>query len=668
MKEKIKAGKTNRNRLQFIFLCLVILFCVLTLRLAYHQIIKGDEYARMAARQQTGDNIITALRGNILDRSGNPLAISATTHTVWVRTSSIRNNGETEEEIEENKKQEAAELSEILNLDYEVTLQQLGSDRALFRIAKNVDAEIADILRQKDFAGIEIAENSKRYYPMRNLASGVVGITTDDNVGLTGLELYYDALLSGTDGRWITSTDSHNNTIIFGRDKYYPAEDGYSIVTTIDGNLQRITEEIIERYKERFEATKVSAIVMDVTTGEIVVMAQTDRYDLNNPRTYKEGDEEYYLTLSESEQVEYWDAVWRNFNVCDIYEPGSTFKPITVALALDYGVTNMDEWFYCSGYKDVEDRTIHCWNWPWIHGDEDLTHAVVNSCNSVMIELEQRLGRTNYYNGLRTFCITEKTGIDYPGEGSNMIYPEKEAGPVERATMAFGQGIAVTPISLITALSSLANEGKLMQPHFIKQIVDSDGKVVENIEPVVRNITVSKETAADMLKIFEAVVTDGGAGIAAIPGYRIGGKTGTAYKAKNGEYSDEVATSFIGIAPIDDPKYSVLVVMDNPNSDSSTATAAACQREIMQQLLLLKNIAPTYSTEEIAYQNSQKVEIPVLAGQTLDDAMGILAGKGLECVISDDPGEGYFETMVKDQYPKAGSLVERGTTVTVYYK
>ena len=651
------------------FCIFAALFAALTLRVAWHSIIKGDEYAQKAAKQQTVDSVIPAFRGSILDSEGNALAVSATTNTVWVRPVAIKNNGKTEEEKIKNAYDVAYSIADVLELDSYDVYEIVTSDKAICKLAKNVSSEKADKLRECNLNGVDIIEDSKRYYPMGSFASHLIGITTDDNVGLTGLEKYYDSLLSGTNGRFITSTDNNDDTLIFGKSKYYDPEDGYTIETTIVRNIQRIVEEKITKYRDLYDAERVIGIVMDPKTGEILGMAQNDRFDLNDPRKPLSGDEEYYETLTESEQVDYWYKMWRIFSICDVYEPGSTFKPITVALALDYGVTNMNEWFYCAGYKDVEDWTIHCWNWPWNHGWESLSDALVNSCNSVMIELAQRLGRANYYNGLRTFCITEKTGVDYPGEGTNIIYPEKETGPVELATMAFGQGIAVTPISLITAISSLANDGKLMQPHFVKRIMDMDGKVVQDVEPVVRAVTVSAETADNMMYMLEQVVYNGGAGTAVIPGYRVAGKTGTAYKAENGVYSEtDVYTSFVGIAPADDPKVVVLVVFDCPNVQSSTTTAAACEKEIMQEVLLQLNIQPSYSQAELEEMKKTKTTVPDLTGQTLDDASGILAGHDLECVISADPGSAYHETVVSDQFPRPGTEVQKGSTVTLYYR
>ncbi len=669
-----KPSFKNRKRVLFIFAVFVLFFGALTFRVAWHQIIMGPEYTQKASRQQTADNVISALRGDVLDRNGGQLAISATAHTIWARPSTVKDNGKTDADKAANVQVIADTLVEILGLDPKETMETITANKSLVKVTKNVESEKADALRSKlnelGLVGIDIIEDSKRFYPLGAFASQIVGITTDDNVGLTGLEKYYNQYLSGVNGRWITSKDNKQNSLIYGEDKYYSAKDGYTIVTTIDANIQRIVEEKIADYQKKFDADRVFSIVMDPKTGEVIAMAQTDEFDLNNPRTCLPGDEKKYEKLTDAEKVEYWSNMWRNFCVCDVYEPGSTFKPITAALALDYGVTDMKEKFYCSGSIKVADWTIHCWDYPRSHGYETVADAVMNSCNPVMVQLIQRIGKTNYYNGLRTFCITEKTAIDFPGEGTNLIYGESAAGPVELATMSFGQGIAVTPVSLVSAFSSLANGGKLMQPHFVKQILDADGKVVEDIQPVVRNITVSEETASDMMDILEKVVSEGGGGKAAITGYRIGGKTGTSYKPKNGVYDPNIVyTSFMGLAPMEDPQYVCLVVFDTPRvKKTASATACACEKEIMQEILLYKNIVPNYTSEELAKINKAKRAVPDLVGKNLEDAIGILAGKGLECEISGDPGMQYEEIFVTDQFPKAGTELDKGSVVTIYYQ
>ena len=668
-KRKNLTGIT-RTRLLVLFVLIALCFTVLAVRLGYHMIIMGDEYSQQATIQQTSDKIVSAARGSILDRNGGELAISATANTIWLRPYEITGNGKTDEEKEANLVYECKTLADILELEYNFVYETATSEKRLVKLAKNVSTATADIIRGEKLKGIEIIEDAKRYYPLGSFASQILGSTTDDNVGLTGIESYYNRYLAGINGRWIMSKDGSSNEIIYGMDKYYSAEDGSSIVLTIDENIQYIVEQKIQETKEKTEAARVMCMLQDPKTGEILAMAQTDEYDPNDPR--KPSDPEIlaaFANMTEEEQLAYWNKMWRCFCVSDTYEPGSTFKLITTSIALDAGVTYLDDIFYCNGKLHVADWDLKCAVYPGNHGKQTLVQAVGNSCNPAMITLVQRLGFTKYYDGLDAFCLTERTGVDYPGEGYNILQKRSDAGPVGLATMAYGQGIAVTPIGLVTAISSLANDGKLMQPHFVKEIRSADGETVMQIAPVVKSISVSEQTAQDMLGIMEEVIDEGGGTNAKIAGYRIGGKTGTANKPVPGGYSEtDVYASFIGIAPIDDPKFTILVIIDTPKGViSGGKTAAPAAREIMQEVLRYMNINPNYTEQEIKKLNKTRVEVPAITGYSLEDAIGILAGKELEYQLS-PAGEFYGNLVIVDQYPKAGSEVSKGTVVTLYHE
>ena len=400
-------------------------------------------------------------------------------------------------------------------------------------------------------------------------------------------------------------------------------------------------------------------------------MAQTGEYDLNNPREgITDEDKAYLETASESEKVAYWNKLWRNFCVCDTYEPGSTFKLITTSIGLETGATKMNEKFYCNGFIKVADAVLKCWDYPNKHEEETLQEAVENSCNPVMATIASRIGLTKFYEGLDTFGLTEKTGIDFPGESYNILQSKSTAGPVGLATMSYGQGIAVTPISLVTAVSSLANEGLLMQPRLVKTIYDSQGNLVEEFEPTIKSRSVSKQTADDVLSIMEMVVSEGGGGKAKIAGYRIGGKTGTASKPLDtGGYSDtDVYASFIGVAPIDDPKFVILVIVDTPQGVKyGSSTAAPCAKAIMEEVLPYMEVAPSYTASELKSIQSKQTTVPSLTGKSVEDAIGILAGRELEYALSPEC-EDYTQMVVEDQYPRAGATVDKNTEVVLYYR
>ena len=670
--KKTKTGYKNRGRMLLVFFIMVVCMAALALRLGWHMVIKGDEYAQRAMKQQTSDSVVTAVRGGIVDSKGNSLAVSSSTNTVWVRPRTVTTNGKTEADIEKNVAEEADKISEILEMDREEVMSVITSEKNLVRLAKHVDDDKAGLLREADLAGIEIVDDVMRYYPMGSFAAQLVGLTNDDGDGMTGLELYYDRYLSGMNGRWITSKDRGDNSLVYGTNKYYNAEDGYTLVSTIDTTIQKIIEEKAHDWMIKSESDRVSIIVMDPQTGDILGVCQSDEYDPNDPRAPREGDEEKFAKMTSAEQVAYWNKMWRSFCFSDVYEPGSTFKLLTTAIALDSGSINTRDSFYCGGYQRVADRVIRCW-YTGGHGTQSLAQAVGNSCNMAMVSIAQKMGKNTFYNGIEAFGLNKKTGVDYPGEADNMMYTRAQANIVEISTMSFGQGIALTPVSLVTAVSALANGGYLLEPHLVKEIRDSDGKVVESFGRTVKSVAISSQTAQEMLEIMEYVVAEGGAGKAKIAGYRIGGKTGTANKPVAGGYSSDrdVFASFIGVAPIDDPKMVVLVIADTPKikNNQGSNVGAPCAKEVMQEILEYMNIAPHYTDEELKKLNSKKTTVPDLTDNDLEEVIGRVAGKNLEYSLSpalDDPNG--VQIVVTDQYPKPGTEVAKGSTVTVYYE
>ena len=666
-----KTGYKNRKRILLIFFFIAVLFAALALRVGWHMIIKGDEYAQKASKQQTIDRVVSAVRGDILDASGNQLAISATTHTIWVRPGSVKANGKTPQEIEDNARQEAAQLATLLNLNEESVYETITSDKTLIKVAKYVDSDTTEKVRAAKLTGLEIVQDVRRYYPLGAFACQVLGITNDDGEGMTGLEKYYERYLSGINGRWITSKDNKKNSLVYGDSKYYNAQDGYTIVTTIDQNIQYIVEQRIAEGLISTKSDRVACLVMDPNTGDILAMAQSDEYDPNDPRAPQPGDEERFATLTDEEKVKYWNKVWRCFCMSDTYEPGSTFKLITTSIALDTGVTRLGDTFTCYGFLDVADWKLKCWNYPRAHGTETLEKAVANSCNVSMMNLVARMGKENFYKGLQSFGLLEKTGVDFPGEANNIIYSKEKMAIVEMSTMAYGQGIALTPVTLCTAVSAIANGGYLLEPHLVKEVRDADGKVIEKNERTVRNIAISKETAADMRYIMEYVVNNGGGGKSKIDGYRIGGKTGTADKpSETGGYSGYVYASFIGVAPIDDPKMVVLVLVDSPRTSDvhGSTQAAPIARDIMEDILQYMNIEPHYTEEEMKKINSTMVTVPDLTGLGLENLSGKV-GRYLDYELSPALPEGQrVELVVTDQYPKPGDSVPKNTKIIVYYE
>ncbi len=662
------ATNLHKTRLLWVFILVCLVMIGLTFRVGWIQIIRGEDYAEMAIEQQTSDVPITAKRGVIYDRNGKELAISAVTHTIWVRPASLKNYSEEKEEVEENTNNVAVKLAEILEMDVSEVKEIITREKLLVKVAKYVEKEKADQIRDAKLTGIEIAEDVKRYYPLGAFLAHVLGSTTDDNQGLSGLELKYNQYLSGIDGRWIKNKDIAGRSLAYGVEKYYQAEDGLSLVLTIDEVIQHYVEKSISTVQANTQAKRVMCLVMDPKTGDVLAMAVTPDFDPNDPRTPLDPVEaEKVNIMDNSAKQTYWNQMWRNPLISDTYEPGSTFKLITTSLALDAGVTKPTEIFTCTRSYKVAGVTLHCWR-PQAHGVETLTEAVQNSCNPVFIQLAQRMGIEKYYEGLELFGLMEKTGIDFPGEGNNILQKKDTAGPVGLATMSYGQGIAVTPINLLTAVSAIGNDGKLMQPRLVKAMMDSDGNVVEEFQPEVVRQVISKQTAEEMCEIMESVVSVGGGGNAKVAGYRIGGKTGTANKPEAGGYSEDTYSSFIGLAPMDDPQVAILLIVDTPQGVKyGSQTAAPGVKLILEDTLRYLNIQPTYTEEEKKAMESKMVTVPDLSGESVDDAIGILGGQNLKSALSLNQDLGTAGEMVVDQYPKPGERVEMDSTVTVYY-
>lgn len=657
------ATVNNKNKKRLIlFFALTCLTCTaLAFRVGWIQVVASEKYANLAVEQQTRDIPIPAKRGIIYDRNGQELAISAVTHTVWVRPAEVKKSGELENT--------AKVLSQILDIDVAKVTETLSNGKSgLLRVAKYVDKEKADQIRNAELPGISIAEDVKRNYPLGAFAAHLLGSTTDDNRGLAGVELRYDKYLSGIPGRWIRTTDVSGKKLTYGVERYFQAENGLNAVLTVDEVIQHYVEKAIDQVQANTQAARVMCIVMDPKTGDILSMAITPDFDPNDPRTPTDPIAASYVeSLSDAEKQNYWNAMWRNPLVSDTYEPGSTFKLITTAIALEEGVTNLQDEFNCTGYYQVADARLKCWRYYNPHGHETLVEAVQNSCNPVFIQLGQRLGVPKYYSYLRSFGFSEKTGIDYPGEGLALLLDESIVGPVELATISYGQGISVTPIQLLSAISALGNGGKLMEPRIVKELTDSDGNVIEKYEPKVVRQVVSKQTAEEMSLIMEAVVSDGTGRIASIPGYRVGGKTGTADKVINGRYAaGKVYSSFVAMAPMNDPRLAILLIVDEPQGvHFGSQTAAPGVKYILEESLRYLNVEPSYTQEEMEAIEKGLVMVPDLTGKTYEQAMKELAALGLTAVVAPAITDTTEFTII-DQYPKAGEKTQKAGTVYLY--
>ncbi|WP_425755168.1 penicillin-binding transpeptidase domain-containing protein [Ihubacter sp. rT4E-8] len=661
-----KVSGRNKKRIIITFGMISLLLILLAFRLAWIQVVKAEEYSKIATDQQTSDIPLEAKRGNILDRNGKELATSAACYTVWARPAEIKENykGEKLDEI-------SSSLAVILNMKASEVREKLVKEQALIKIAKYLDKETSDKVNELDIRGIDIAENTKRYYPLGNFASQLLGSVNDDNLGRSGVEQEYNEYLSGVAGRWIKNTDLNGNKLSYGQETYYKAEDGLNVTLTIDEVIQHYAENAIANGMKETKANRIMCLVMDPKTGDVLAMAANPGFDPNTPTEPDHKKEKtVFDKMSDKDQVTYLNQMWRNPIVSDTYEPGSTFKLVTTSSALEERVTNLKKTYTCNvGYTVPGTHvTLHCWS-PKGHGTETLIQAVGNSCNPVQIQLALAMGKETYYNYLEMFGITDtsKTNIDLPAEASAQVQPKDIIGPVELATMSYGQGIAVTPIQLVSAVCAIGNDGVLMQPRVVKKLTDSDGDTVKEYETKEIRKVISSKTANDMKKIMEFVVSEGGGGNAKIAGFRIGGKTGTADKpSSDGKYSSDTYSSFIGMAPMDDPKLVVLVVVDSPKGiQFGSATAAPIAKEFLENALPYLGVNPKYTKDEEKDLKAEYAYVPDVTGKSYSDAIGILGSYGLKYKVTPKTSS-KKDFDVVDQYPKAGKKIKKGGKVYLY--
>lgn len=589
----------SRKRLIIVFSVLFAGIIVMCFRVGWIQIVKGDEYASMAEVNHTKDTEIEAKRGTIFDRNGTKLAISAPCYSIWIRPADIK-QGTTEKEQRQSQNKVIDALSIALREDSGEMRSYVCSDKTLVKVAKYKSKNQIEKLRRRikkdNLSGIEIENDYRRYYPNGSFASHVLGSVTDDNEGRTGIELQYDSELKGISGRSVKDTAADGKQLSYGKEKYYEASDGMGVQLTIDEVIQHYAEKNIKQSMKDMKAKSVSCIMMDPKTGDIIAMCSYPEFNPNDAMGLENKAVSKALSgLTEKQKTKYWNDSWRNPNINDTYEPGSTFKLLTLGSSLEEGVATLSSRFYCSGALSVQGTTIKCWRYYDPHGSQSLMEATGNSCNPAFMTLALRLGKNRFYSHLDTFGMTERTGVDYPGEAEPIVYNKRAASQIDLASMGFGQSINVTRMQMVTAVSAYANGGMMMKPRLVRAYTDSEGKIIKKIEPKKKRQVVSKETAREVLKIMEFAVDKSEAAPAAVKGYRVGGKTGTAEKTINGKISQQTYSSFIGIAPINDPKFCILVVVDSPAGGVHGAAAAApYAQKIMKSTLQYMDIQPSY--------------------------------------------------------------------------
>lgn len=662
----VQTNLSTKKRMRNILFIIFIIIAVLIGRLGYIQLIDGKNLSTLAYEQQTLDRYINPKRGTIYDCKGTVLAQSSTVETVTVNPGNIK---------KEDKEMVAKKLTEIFDLNYEAVLKKVTKRSSIETIAKKVEKSKADELREwmdenNITTGINIDEDTKRYYPNNNLAAQIIGFCGSDNQGLDGVEAKYDKTLSGTKGAIKRHTDAKGGEIGEEGETYIAAVDGDDLILTIDANIQSIVEKYLkEACIDNVCTDGGNIVVMNPKNGDILAMATYPDYNLNEPyAAYTEELKGIWDTAEQAEKTKSLQAVWRNRAIADTYEPGSTFKTITSSAALEEGlVTDIDKQgqFACTGGIEVAGVRIKCWRYYRPHGPESLRLALMNSCNPVFIGLGQKIGVHTYYSYLQKFGLLEKTGVDLPGEAGSIFLAENKAGPVELATISFGQRFEITPLQLVTAVSAIANGGSLIQPRIVKAIVDSETKEKTEIETKVKSQVISKDTSEKVLSMMESVVSEGTGKNAKVAGYRIGGKTGT---SEDGVNTNKYVTSFIGVAPIEDPQVVMLITLYNPTGEGGHqggGVAAPVGGQIFREILPYLEVNKGNQDE---IETVEQVTVPNIVGMSVKEAEKTVKELGLELSFENFSGEVDKEnTNILSQTPTEGITVNKGSKIFVNY-
>ncbi len=648
---------------RIIFAGIIVVLCFLGLigRLFYIQIVESEEYQRQAAEIQLSVTQIAANRGTIYDSNGNKLAMSSTAWTICIAPNYI--------ESETDKELIISGLSEILGVSETFLREQCGRNTLYAaikaRVSKDIVEEVTAFATNNGVSRcIFVEEDVSRKYPYENFAASVIGFVNSEYVGSYGLESYYDEILSGTPGKLVSAQDSWGQKMPFEYDELYSSEDGNSIVTTIDEGIQYFVEKHLElAVKEHDVQQRAACIAMDPNTGKILAMATKGDFDPNSYTTLPDSVREEIQKLPEDEQgaatTQAQYDMWRNKAVSDPYEPGSVFKIITLAAALDTNTTTLGDNFSCIGYANVADRKISCWK-TYGHGDQTLADAVQNSCNPAFIQIGKNMGIENFQNYFEAFGLTEKTNIDLPGEAASIYHTKMTE--MNLASSSFGQTFKVTPIQLITAVSAAVNGGYLYEPYLVQKVISSDESVVEEYGPTLVRQVISEQTSETVREILETVVSDGSGRTAAVPGYKIGGKTGTSEKldqlSKEGEVEAYVS-SFLAVAPAYDPQIVILLLLDEAQMENpfGSVVAAPVVGAMLGDILPYMGIEPNYTEAELEAMTGKVKDVTT---QLVHDAMTVLRLQGYSVTIV---GEG---STVIAQSPEANSQLSAGGTITLY--
>lgn len=642
-----------KKRAPVVILVTLAVIAILIGKLFYWQFIKGAELKSGAIQQQTLDSVVSPKRGIIYDRNGKVLSQSISVQTVTASPAEVTKKGK--------ENQIASKLAKILNKDKKKIKEIITRNSSYEIVARKIDNATAEKIRKANLDGIYLIEDTKRTYPYGSLASHVIGFVGNDNQGLDGIEMVYDKYLKGMPGRMISSKSASGTEMPYEYEKYINPENGANLVLTIDEVIQHFVEEELHQAVEEYDVENGAAcIVMNAKTGEILAMATCPDYDLNSPFTLPANVEAELAELKGDEYNEAYNdrlrKLWRNKAVVDTYEPGSTFKPFTAAMALEENLVSTDEMFTCNGGLQVMDYYIKCWK-SGGHGQLSFAQGFENSCNPVFMNLGARVGSSKFIEYFKKFGFMSSTGFDLPGEASGAFHAADKFKDVEIATSAFGQSFNVTPLQLITAYSAITNGGQMVRPHIAKELVDDNGNVIRKFETEIIRRVMSKETADTIRDILQGVVDNGTSKNAFIRGYRLAGKTGTSEKLPRG--NGKYVASFVGFAPANDPEIIGLVMLDEPmgSSHMGGAIAAPTFKKIFDEVLRYMDIEPQFTEDDLLINEK---EVPSVVGMDISEIAKVFEDAGLKYSLW---GQG---ATVISQVPTAGSMLADGSVVAVY--
>lgn len=672
----VKPGKEMVTRIFVVMLAVIILFSgVSTVRLVNIMVVNGEKYQNEASEQQLYDSLVTAPRGEIYDRNMQVLARSTTAWTVYITPNGIHKIDD-EADKEYVRKTIAENLAEILGLEYDKVYEQTGKRSYYVIVKKKIEKSVADKVREflsdEKYEDLELVkyvgldETTKRYYPNDSLASVVLGFVGSDDQGLSGLESYYDNELTGIAGRVVAAKSAAGTDMPLTYERVESAKKGNSLVLTIDSYIQYTAEKYLEAaIAENQIAERGAAIVMNVKTGAVLAMAVKGDFNPNDPFTLSSADQAQVAEITDEEEKEkkeneLLNRQWRNKAVSDTYEPGSVFKIVTASIALEENLINESSTFYCSGSTTVAGQHYNCHKLQG-HGNQTLAQSVSNSCNPAFITIGQLIGVSTFSKYFKAFGLTEKTGIDLPGEANSTYHAEDKMGPVELSSTSFGQTFNLTPMQLISAAAACVNGGYLVKPHLVEKMLDEDGKVVKTTDTGYKRQVISEKTSKTMRTLME-FVAENGAKNALASGYRVGAKTGTSQKMSKILSTGDTylyVGSCVSVAPIDDPEVAVLVILDEPKGDKyyGGVISAPVNGKIMTDILPYLGYEPTYSEEEL---KNLATSVPEVVGDTVDNAKAKLSSVKLRYQI-----KGNGEKIVK-QLPEAGNRILSGGVVILY--